>query len=136
MSLLRIAIAFLAFAAAASAQAGESAKTKSESSIVWTEMPSEEGTHIYVDRSSIKREGSMVRYRGRMVFPRPDENKVVELRHIGLIDCGRRDFRIVSFEAFNRKGRLVASHTVPASEPPQPIGPNTPNEALRAEFCS
>ena len=101
----------------------------------WAEVTGNEGIRGFVDRRSIRVENGAIRYVGRTVFPRPDEHGVLELVHVGEIDCARRDYRTVAFDALGPGGAVVSSYTVPAEEPPVAINAGSNNEALHTEFC-
>jgi hypothetical protein len=138
MKVIGFAIAALAFSGMVSAQAGqvESGNTASHSGRIWSELQQIGDKSISFDRASIERGKGKFRYTGRTLFPRPDENGVIELQHLGEIRCAAKSFRIISLTAYAADGRVVASYTVPDSEKPGPIGANTPNDKLHSEYCS
>lgn len=101
----------------------------------WAEVRGSGPSRVFVDRNSIRFQGGSIRYIGRILYPRPDENGVVELLHLGEIGCARRDFRIIGMDILGAEGRLVHSETMPADQAPVPINSGSSNEALHTEFC-
>ena len=138
MKVIGFAIAAFAFSGMASAQESQvdSGDAASQSGRQWSELQQDGDKRISFDRASIERGKGKFRYTGRTLFPRPDENGVIELQHVGEIRCGPRDFRIISLKAYAPDGRVFTSYTPPESEKPEPIGADTPNEKLHSEFCS
>ena len=138
MKVIAFAIAALGLSGMASAQDGQAdpGAAASQSGRQWEEIQRDEDKRISFDRASIERGKDRFRYTGRTLLPRPDENGVIEIQHLGEIRCASKKFRIVSVEAYAPDGSVVASFTTPDSEKPEPIGADTPNDKLHALFCS
>ena len=120
----------LAGAAAAQQPSGSAAPTPD-----WAEVQGGDGVRAFVDRRSIRRQGDLLRYSGRILYPEPDENGVVELLHVGEIGCSARRYRTLSFEALAPGGAVVARYESPPEEPTIPINDGSNNDALHAEHC-
>lgn len=101
----------------------------------WREVPANGDVRGFYDRASVRREGGLLFYSGRIVYRTPDKNGVIALNHDGEIDCARRTFRILAFTGHAPSGAVLFSHRVPADVPAEPIGRGSNNEALHAEFC-
>ena len=101
----------------------------------WREVEGADGMRAFIDRRSIRLEDGALRYVGRLVYERPDEHGVLELVHLGEINCARNDYRTIGFDALGASGQVVASHRLPAENAPQPVNPESPNGNLHAEFC-
>jgi hypothetical protein len=138
MKVFGFAFAALAFSGMASAQADQvdSGNAASQSGRIWSELQKSGDKRISFDRASIERGKGKFRYTGRTLFPRPDENGVIELQHLGEIRCFAKSFRIISFQALAPDGRVVTSYTTPKSVKPERIAANTPNDKLHSEYCS
>jgi hypothetical protein len=137
MKLIGFVIAAFAFSGMAAAQDGQvDSDNTSQSGRIWSELQQSGDKRISFDQASIERGKGKFRYTGRTLFPRPDENGVIELQHLGEIRCSPKSFRIISFKALAPDGRVVTSYTPPKSAKPEPIGANTPNDKLHSEFCS
>lgn len=127
--------AALALQAAAPAPAAQSEATIPTDLARWREVRSDGEVRGFYDRNSVRRQGNLLLYRGRIVYPQPDQNGVVALNHEGEIDCGRRTFRILSFSGHGPTGAVLFSHRPPDDAPAEPIGDGSNNEDLHAEFC-
>ena len=102
----------------------------------WVEVNQTEDGRGYVDRGSVRHENGKVRFLGRILYIGENEHGLVEVFHLGEIDCAARTFRAVGFDAFGAAGRLIVSHiNTPEEGPAEPIGAGSPNEALHAEHC-
>ena len=121
-----VAVAVLAFPSGAAAQQPTARE--------WVRVNGDDRVTAYVDRRSIRRNGDMVRFDGRIVYVQPDEEGVKELLHSGEISCARRDYRIIGFEALNEAGTVIATHV--SEDPATAINDGSPNAALHAEFCA
>lgn len=117
--------------AAAAQQPGGSAAPPPD----WAEVQGGDGVRAFVDRRSISRQGDLLRYSGRVVYPEPDENGIVELLHVGEIGCSARSYRTLSFEALAPGGAVVARYESPPEEPTIAINAGSNNDALHAEHC-
>ena len=136
MKAIGFTIAVFALSGMASAQESQAGSgIASPPAHIWSELQQSGDKRISFDRASIERGEGMFRYVGRTLFPRPDDNGVIELQHLGEIRCSPRTFRIISFNAYAPDGRLVTSYTMPDTEKPESIAPNTPNDRLHSEYC-
>lgn len=127
MGRLGIGVALVLFGAAGAGLAQQPAPRD------WVRVNGDERVTAYVDRSSIRRNGDLVRFDGRIVYVEPDEEGVKELLHSGEISCSRRDYRIIGFDALDASGTVIATHV--SDDPPTPINDDSPNAALHAERC-
>jgi hypothetical protein len=102
----------------------------------WVEVNQTGQARGYVDRNSIRRENGIVRFLGRMVFTAANEYGMVEVIHIGAIDCARRQFRLEVFDSFGEGGRPILSHTNSLEDYPwEALGAGSPNDNLHREHC-
>ena len=102
----------------------------------WVEVARQNRGTGYIDRRSVRFEAGMVRYTGRILYDAPQENGTVEINHVGEIDCARRTFRPVAFDALGSGGRVLGSFTPSETEvPAEAINPDSPNARLHAEHC-
>ena len=127
MKLFTMGLALAIFGAATAAGAQQPAARQ------WVRVNGDERVTAYVDRGSIRREGDLIRFDGRIVYVEPDEEGVKELQHSGEISCARRDYRIIGFQALNALGTVIATHV--SEYPAEAINDGSPNAALHAEFC-
>ena len=99
----------------------------------WVRVNGDERVTAYVDRRSIRTGNGSVRFNGRIVYAEPDEEGIKELLHSGEINCARRDYRIIHFDAVDAAGNVVATHV--SDDPATAINDGSPNAALHAEYC-
>ena len=101
----------------------------------WVEVNRTDDGTGYVDRRSVRRDNGLVRFLGR-INHNANEHQVALTYHLGEIDCARRTFRVVGFDALGADGNVILSHVNTLEDyAPEPINDGSPNADMHREHC-
>ena len=120
-------IGILAFALQAAAPAPEPA---------WQSLGVHGGIETAYDPASVRADGTRVRVRIRGVAPAAGADGIRTVTGMIEIDCAAGTATALDARGYDAAGGLVLNAVVPAAErQAQPIRPDSPNAAVRAQVC-
>ena len=106
----------------------------------WTQIGHSDGIILYIDRSSVQRNGSHVTYWSKQVYSTPHQVRVGgELKPYsnlvmqGDVDCANRTVQPLVGRFYDSAGTIVTSSD--AAQPSRPIVPDSGSDWERQAVC-
>lgn len=102
----------------------------------WVQIFNHEVGPIFLDRSSVRREGNIATARTRIVFLRAEEGRPKTVVSSFRYDCSARTAALLSLTLYRADGSLLSNSEVPADQRrAEPIGTVSPNASVVAQVC-
>ena len=102
----------------------------------WQSLGVHGGIDTAFDPASLVREGPRVRVRVRGVAPAAGADGIRTVSGTTEIDCAAGTATALDARGYDAEGRLMLNAIVPAAERrAEPIRPQSPNAAVRAQVC-
>lgn len=103
----------------------------------WQSLGVHGGIDTAFDPASVRAEGPRVRVRIRGVTQAPGPDGIRTVTGTTEIDCAAGTATALDAKGYDAEGRLMLNAIVPAAERrPEPIRPQSPNAAVRAQVCA
>jgi hypothetical protein len=102
----------------------------------WQSLGVHGGIDTAFDPATVQRTGDRVRVRIRGVTQAVGPDGIRTVTGTTEIDCAAGTATALDARGYDAEGRLMLNAIVPAAERrPEPIRPQSPNEAVRAQVC-
>lgn len=103
----------------------------------WQNLGVHQGIATAFDPASVRREGGHVRVRIRGALPAPGADGMAIVTGTLDIDCAAGMATAIDVKGYTLDGRMLLNAINPAAERrAEPIRPDSPNAAVRAQVCA